>query len=70
MASGGVWPFAQRTLFHVPPASTASVLLSATLPVLRFGTPMMLVKPRPAAIISGLAFQMSALMMTSRRSTR
>jgi hypothetical protein len=28
------------------------------------------VKPRPAAIISGLRFQMSALMITSRRSTR
>jgi hypothetical protein len=30
----------------------------------------MFVKPSPAAIISGLRFQMSALMITSRRSTR
>jgi hypothetical protein len=56
-------------LFHVPPASAASVLLSVTSLVLRFGTPSMLVKPRPAAIISGFLAQMSALMMTSWRRT-
>jgi hypothetical protein len=70
LASGGVWPFGQLTLFQVPSASRARVLLSATSLVLRFGTPMMLVKPSPAAIISGLEFQISALMITSRRSTR
>jgi hypothetical protein len=38
LASGGVWPFVQRTLFQVPPTSTASVLLSITLLVLKSGT--------------------------------
>ena len=57
-------------LFQAPPPRTVSVLLSGTSLVVRPGTPMMFVKPSPAAIISGLRFQMSALMITSRRSTR
>ena len=69
MDSDGVSPGAQCTVFHVPPARIASVRLSARLLVLRFGTPMMLVKPSPAAIISGFLFQISALMITLRRST-
>lgn len=61
----GLVPGAHCTVFHAPPASLVSVLLSSMLSVLRLGMPMMLVNPRPAANIFGSRPQRSALVIVS-----